>query len=150
MPRETPQVPLGAYVEVKLENINQGRFLEQIDEALQKAARDLMEWEQAMEKKDGSFTVTAKVTGSRVKNATDHFTLKARVTINTPDIEQTAMVKGTNGRIICQPEGADHHSPDQIRMFDVNGNPKGLIDPVTGEIEEEPATAGKINSANQV
>jgi len=137
-------IPPGHYVEVSLDMLENGNFRRRFDDAVREAYREFLQYEAASAKRDGSFTVTVKITGQRMKGSEEHLALKTTITKTVPPLHQISLVRGTEDRLVCQPEGSGPDDPDQLRLFDAHGRPKGLLDKATGELVEEPHTAGKI------
>lgn len=131
-------VPAGMYVQLNLDLIEGGNYRKQVEEAIQRGFRELMNWEKASGKTDGTYTVSSKITIGRVPNTTDHYAVKATVNLTTPAVVRRSLVKGANGRLLCQPEGATVGDPDQISLFDGQGMAKGTVDTSTGELLEDP------------
>lgn len=141
-------VPAGTYVELDVDKINEGAFRERIEELLRTGLKDYLRWEHAMDRKDGSFTVSAKINVSRVANSESHFAVKADVNLKTPVVQRTSLVKGAGGVLLCQPEGSSGDDPAQIRLFDGLGRPKGVVNKETGElIDEDSSIVGRVEAS---
>lgn len=85
------------------------------------------------------------------RGAAEHVRLTHHVTTKTPKNERASLAKAVQGRLLVAPDGSRAESPDQQRLFDSLGRPIGLLDPLTGEIKQEPAperqTLGRVGRA---
>jgi len=143
MANNTP-IPSGAYVELNVDLVSEGALRREIDRRIGQAFRELLEREQATGDKTGKAVVTAQIVIERGKDSEQFWRIRHKVQHAVPPITQMSLVKGVNGRLICQPEGAGKDDPDQMKLFDAQGRCKGVFDPQTGEIVEEPDVAGKV------
>lgn len=150
MARKSP-IPAGVYVEVGIDNIDDGRLRQEIDDALAEGLKKLEAWEKATDRRDGKYAVKVNIAVGRNAGSNQSFLIKASVSLATPAVPRACMVKLAGGRLLCQPEGASMRDPDQISLFDVDGSPKGTLDTTTGELKEsgEPEpVAGRIAGAS--
>ncbi len=143
---ESP-VPAGMYVEVDVDLIDEGQFKKRLNEALARGFRDLMEWEESTGRSDGALQVKALIKVSRMSKSDTLFHIEAEVNGKIPPVRSDSCATGGEKRLICQPEGTRDDDPDQIKLFDRRGRPKGGIDLSTGEvIDPAPDVVGSVGS----
>lgn len=115
--------PFGAYVEVDVTNIKEGKFVEQINRTIQAGLIELIEHQKEAETKRGELVVTATIKIKRAPSTESVWSILTRVTKKTPTLEQAsdAIQRGT--RLLCQPVGTTDDDPRQQQFFDASGAP---------------------------
>lgn len=144
-PAAKPPVPAGSYVELGFDKIDRGSLLRQADAALRSAFRDLKEFERCAIDQIGKATVSVTVTIQRVEDTETEFEVIGTVRTKSPALRSCSLAKGPGDTLICQPGGSSSDTPDQMRLFDGLGHPTGRINLRTGELTDEPETAGAIH-----
>ena len=140
-------IPNNAYVELNLDLISEGKLRAEIDRQLRQAYVELMDREQVTGERTAAATVGVKITLARSGDADQYWKVGHSVTRSIPPIVKTSLCRGANNRLICQPTGASEDSPDQMILFDGDGQPAGTLDPVTGEVDTAaPAVAGTVGA----
>lgn len=145
MTRAAPSPPADAYVEVTVETIGEGnrRLTTQINESLREAFRGLVDRRDRGESA-GTARITAEIRLEWNPDARDHVNIVHSVSLKTPKVEVGSIVKERGGRMLCQAEGSSMEPPEQMRLFDSMGRPRGTMDRVTGELLEESPIAGRV------
>ena len=138
-------MPANAHIEVKADSIREGKFRKEFDQAIQSAFAELMAREDLTGDRTGQAVITAKVVIQRGKDMDTMFKITDSVRKSVPEVARSTLVKGAGGRLLCQLHGSSDDDPDQMRLFDPDGNAVGILNPDTGEIEDINAVAGKIN-----
>jgi len=144
-PTHLESLPSGTMVELSTGLIGEGKFIEEIDRALAEAAAALVKRKSSGER-SGSCKITATIDVGYDPDIEDHVTVVHCVVLKTPKNEKMTLVKEKGGRLLCDPSGSTASTPDQLRLFDRNGRPTGVLDTRTGELLEPPTTAGKIGT----
>lgn len=147
---ELSNVPPGAMLEIGLELIDEGKFIKQVNAAIRKAYKDLLDFEKQTDIKTGRASVAVSIGMGRLKQANNHFVVETQITVKQPASPKGATVVAEKcGRLLCQPVGTND-DPEQQLIFDAQGRIIGdkgaLIDNETGEVIEKPV-AGSIRRA---
>ena len=138
-------IPADAYIELSVNNINEGDFVKQIDDAIRLGVVELLRWEQVMHRRDAAVTISPKI---KIKRASDELMqINASLSTSVPSITCESSYRLMENKLLCQLEGSSKENPDQMKLFDFRGRPKGVLDKVTGELIEDDGqeVAGKIN-----
>lgn len=136
--KESSPVPPGAYVELNVDLIDEGKFRAHLESKMKQALKDLLQYEEDTMDRSGSAMVTLKFKMSRTKGSSEFFDLEYTVANQVPNVVRASTAKEANGRLICQPTGTSEDSPDQQLFFDRNGR---IIGKTGGE---ESPVAGRI------
>jgi len=140
-------IPPGGMVELSVDTIDEGKFRKQINRAISRAYRELLEYEKQSEDPSGKAVVTCQVQVFRTKGARDHFSVVHQTKITVPSMKNVSVVKARGEKLLCQPVGSSQYDPDQQTIFDADGRIIGGTDPETGEVIDPNApspVAGKI------
>jgi hypothetical protein len=122
-------IPAGAYVEVNVDNIDEGRLKKKLESKIRQAYRALQQYEQETSDFGGKATVTLKVSVKREKGSAGVFRLAYKLVTTTPEAESATLAKqGADGQLICQPGGTTEDDPDQLVIFDQNGRVLGKVE----------------------
>lgn len=143
-------VPPGAMVESLLTQMDEGRVLKEVDEALRRAHTELQQYAKVALDLKGKATVTLKINLSFYEGNPELLEQTAKVAVTVPTLTRTAVVKSRGGKMLCQPIGASEHNPDQQTFFDAHGNAISavLVDRKSGE--EIQNVAGRIGPKSAV
>ena len=137
-------VPANAYVELNTDLIDEGGLRQELDQRLGQAFRQLLERESATGDKTAKAVISCRITIERGKDSEQFWRITHSVNHAVPPIDKTSLVRGAGGRLICQPEGSSDDDPDQMHLFDAQGQPRGTLNTETGEIEQPSGVAGKL------
>lgn len=129
-------IPAGAMVKVRLANIDEGNFVQQVEEELDEAVRKLLEYEKRNSDTTGKARVTIHIDIKRMKGASTFMNIETHTVTKTPTAKKLSQAKvARDGKLICQPVGTNE-DPDQMNLYDANGS---IISP-------SPDVAGKIGA----
>lgn len=147
MKPQTSLAPPGAFVELGLELINEGKFKQMVEAKPSQAVEGLMKYE----KESGDMTATAEVTVKiklqRPKGSNQFIDILYHAKTQVPVIEAITTVKQAGDKLLCQPSGSNDGNPDQQLFYDACGQIIGGVDTETGQqLDEREAkqVAGKI------
>ena len=124
--------PQGAMVELNLESIDSGAFVEEINKHLREAIRVI---DQAG---GGKVVIKPAITIARVKKSNTGVEVVATIAVTKPTTARVEIGQVVGGKILTdfRPADEDRH---QMPMFDRFGRPSGLVDTRTGEVVEPAA-----------
>lgn len=150
MGKKSP-IPAGAFVELNIDAIAEGKCRRDFERKLRRAYKELMEYEKETGDTKCKSVVLLKVTISRMAAAKEHIAITHNTKLSTPTVSEVSIVRERGGRLLCQPVGASEFDPDQQVLFDSLGRPIQGVDPETGEAFGDEAkqkdVAGKIRPA---
>lgn len=135
---QNPQaaIPHGAMVQVTLAHLSDGLLVPEINDAMARVARVLEDRRQRTGGHPGRATITVQVEIEPDKDVPSSMVIGATVKTSLPPERSKSLVRAVGGLMLCQPHGADGHSPDQMALFDHRGKPmgtwledRGLIEP---------------------
>jgi hypothetical protein len=137
MGKDKGQIPAEALAQVNARLIDSGRFLRDIDKNLTRGHKELAEYAEATQTRKGKVRVTATVELAYDEDMTDAVVITYDVQMRVPKRKRGTFVKEKGGRMLCSLEGSTSEHPDQFQLFDRSGVLLGLLNPATGEIEED-------------
>lgn len=139
-------LPADTYVELTTDLVGEGKLVEEMDAAIREAHTALRSRRERGET-GGACTITATITLAYDPQFKEHVLIKHAVGLKTPKNEYSTMVKEKGEVLLCQPEGSNAETPDQLRLFDASGRPRGVLDKRTGEVTEAKDVAGRVGAA---
>lgn len=111
--------PPGAFVEVAVENIDEGAFLREMNAAFRKALADLFAYEGDTGQR-GTCAVNAVVTFGHVKGTDGIMQIATKISTKVPSAQRASVAIERHGKVLCQPIGTND-APEQQTFFDAAG-----------------------------
>lgn len=147
---QQPLYPAGAMLELSLDLIAEGQLKNELDAAVKRAHRDLIEYREATGDPSGKTTVTLTIELKHDKDVKDWVAVTHSVSNGVPKRTATTLVREAGDRLLVQPIGSHEESPDQQVLFDKSGRSIGVSK--NGQFEAAPEAdaspvAGKIAKA---
>lgn len=134
----TIKPPDGAYVELDLDLIDEGKFKTHFEAKLRAALEGLLAYEKESFDLTGAATITVKVKLERQKGSQQFMDISYGAKSDVPVVTRGTQVRLAGDRLLCQPAGSNEGSPDQQLFYDAKGNiicdGHGEIPPVAGKI----------------
>lgn len=136
-------IPPGAYVEVGIEIVDEGKFIEQINRAMRDALRQLANYERETGDRAGCSKVTVVLGFRRAKGTDGFFEIKTKIATSVPQPQKASYAIERGGKLLCQPVGTND-DPGQQCFFDSTGRIIG--EDGRPQVIDQPPVIGRIAS----
>lgn len=145
MPETVKAPPAGAYVELNINLIDEGRCAALIEESLKEALLGLRRYEKSSGDLTAAATINVKFKLERQKGSESFMDLSYKAETKVPVVERSSSIRATEDKLLCQPGGSSDGDPDQLTFYNQKGVAIAEVNTSTGEAKEPSAVAGKIS-----
>lgn len=138
--------PPGAYVELDIDLIDEGKLKDVIEQKLRQAHKGLTDYEKETGDLTAKATVTIKLKLQRQRGSQQFMDVLYHARHEVPVMERVTSVRAAGDKLLCQPAGSNEGDPDQQLFYDQNGRIIGG-NPPKSEPKDVAGTIGKAVNA---
>lgn len=136
---EKSPAPPGAFVEIGLEDIDEGKLVKAANAKLKKAFRDTLEYEKETSDKTAKFVMNIEITCERMPNSEELWDISYKIPTKIPTATRATFAKEVGGKLLAQPAGTNEDTPDQQLFYDnrgaiIGGEPTPIKSDIAGRI----------------
>ena len=139
--KDNGQSVVDLFVEVGVDEIDEGKFKGELSAEVQRAYEALAQFVEETGSAGAKATVTAKIEIVMDPDARETVAMTTAVTSKLPKRARRSYYKQRGGRLLAKPGGEDSGEPDQRRLFDEKGNKLNDEDDDESVAGRVPATA---------